>query len=430
MFFNLINISKSYLKSNLLNKASVFLDEKNDLVKNTVDFILPTIFGGIIQKCENKEDALEIYNHIKYSSFNAINNFDEIFRGNNSLVFDESHHLLKEIFEKRNLIIQSISKSTKLHKDSVNGLLKMILPIVVKTIGNEIKNENLTPEQFSGLLYSHRTYIAKSVTAEYMQIMINDFNLFTLDLNYNPNSFLNNSNKEKRNKKIKDFSFATLLLVFVILSYSYITKKNLFTKSFKESKREHITSNISNSQTVEANTINDASLLFNPNESVLKKYIKGYEFLGYFKNRALKDDSVILIASNGGFNKLLNHIENNKPISKQAWFDILGIAVDKGKSSIDVEKSKIALDNLAHILNTYNNISLKVGSGTDNVGSSTDNFIKSDKIALSAMNELIKRGISKKRLRFEGYGENYPTFDNNSSKKTLNNRVFVRLTQK
>lgn len=100
MSVNLIEESKGYLKSSLYYKSSVFLDEKADDLKSIVDLILPTLLGGIIQKCEfNEEEVDELYNQIKYSSFNFITNFDEIFEGENSLVFDKSYQLYKNIFE-------------------------------------------------------------------------------------------------------------------------------------------------------------------------------------------------------------------------------------------------------------------------------------------------------------------------------------------
>lgn len=422
MLYNLLDISKSYLKNNLLNKASAFLDEDIDFIKKASDLIIPTLFGGIIEKCET-DDVNEIYNQIKYSSFNSIKTFENIFKGNNSLIFDESQKLLTSIFDdKVSDLALLLSKNSKLHKESSNSLLKMILPIIVKTIGEKIKLNSLSVQQFHELINSQKNFIAKSVTADYMNTIVDTFELDSLnDKNGIKNTYPQNNNKNFRNLAVLSVVLVSLLGLFFYLNTTHTNKKESLTDSITNTAKQKITSN---------NTIDDLNVFFNPSKEHLGKYIKNYEFLGSFIEKKLKNGTSIIVLSNDGESKLVDFIESDSPVDKKAWFDFRRIAVNKITGFIN-DKSSAQIHNIVKILKAYPNVNLKIGGYTDNQGSPIKNFDTSYRFAEEVTREILKYNIDISRIRYEGYGENYPTSDNDTEYgKKLNQRIAIRVSKK
>ncbi|GAA3602184.1 OmpA family protein [Flavivirga amylovorans] len=155
------------------------------------------------------------------------------------------------------------------------------------------------------------------------------------------------------------------------------------------------------------------------------------------KKRCFKDGSFDFASyksENTTYNKDLEIIATNpiteatnefKMITKNIYFDF-------AKHSIKKE-SYATLNKIIEVLNNHPKTRLAINAHTDNKGSDTFNLSLSKKRAKSALNYLIKNGISKNRLLSKGYGESKPLIDckNYCSKKDLqtNRRVeFVILS--
>jgi len=89
------------------------------------------------------------------------------------------------------------------------------------------------------------------------------------------------------------------------------------------------------------------------------------------------------------------------------------------------------LENVAALLTAYQNVKLKIGGYTDNVGDDNANLKLSDARAKTTMAELVKLGIPADRLSAEGFGEQFPVADNNTEEgRQKNRRIDVRVTAK
>ncbi|WP_194766907.1 OmpA family protein [Tamlana sp. I1] len=113
-------------------------------------------------------------------------------------------------------------------------------------------------------------------------------------------------------------------------------------------------------------------------------------------------------------------LETIPPIVTETNIVLENIYFDFNKWNVK-EESFISLNKIAKVLNDNPNMKLAINAHTDNKGSASYNLRLSEKRAASAVNYLVKNGISKSRLKSKGYGESEPLIDckNNCSAEDL-----------
>jgi len=108
-------------------------------------------------------------------------------------------------------------------------------------------------------------------------------------------------------------------------------------------------------------------------------------------------------------------IEKNEPIElKNIEFEF-DSAVLKSSSFIELEK-------LFSFLKNYKDLNIKIQGHTDNQGKENYNQNLSEARAQAVKNYLVEKGISNKRLNYEGFGESIPLENNNTELGRSKNR--------
>lgn len=104
------------------------------------------------------------------------------------------------------------------------------------------------------------------------------------------------------------------------------------------------------------------------------------------------------------------------------------ILFQTGKSDLSPNAST-SLDKLVQVLSSYADTDVKVFGHTDDVGSESFNQTLSERRAESVASYLTSRGLSRNRIRTQGFGESYPKCDNNNDEgKACNRRVEFAIT--
>jgi outer membrane protein OmpA-like peptidoglycan-associated protein len=94
------------------------------------------------------------------------------------------------------------------------------------------------------------------------------------------------------------------------------------------------------------------------------------------------------------------------------------------------KESITELNNLVTLLSDNKNLIMEIGGYTDSTGSVQYNMVLSEKRALSVVNYLINHGISSDRLKYKGYGNNYPLGDNVTIEgRKLNRRTEAKIIE-
>ncbi len=99
-------------------------------------------------------------------------------------------------------------------------------------------------------------------------------------------------------------------------------------------------------------------------------------------------------------------------------------------ASILPETATIELDKLVTLLNEHPTLQVLISGHTDNTGNEVDNKKLSANRALSIVNYLIEKGISKNRLAYKGYGSSLPIATNDTPEgRARNRRTSVEITK-
>ncbi len=173
-----------------------------------------------------------------------------------------------------------------------------------------------------------------------------------------------------------------------------------------------------------------ADAIYGAGADLVGKTVKGFEYLGEFTSRKLKDGTELVVPNKGFEYKLVDFIEGDDEVSKDNWFDLRRIVFTTGSTNLD-EHSMAQIENVAKILKAYPNVHLKIGGYTDNTGNADNNKKLSAKRAEAVVNALVEKGIDASRLSSEGYGSEHPIASNDTPEgRELNRRVAGRVTQK
>jgi len=117
------------------------------------------------------------------------------------------------------------------------------------------------------------------------------------------------------------------------------------------------------------------------------------------------------------------------PVQKGAKFLINNIFFEFGKFNL-LPESYPELNRLAEFLKKNPEIRIKISGYTDNIGSTEDNQILSQKRADAVREYLISKGIEVERITTLGYGEKDPIATNKTEKgRALNRRVEFEISE-
>ena len=110
-----------------------------------------------------------------------------------------------------------------------------------------------------------------------------------------------------------------------------------------------------------------------------------------------------------------------KDIEKGSSHTIEDILFETNSSKID-PSSELVLEAFASWLNANEAINIEIQGHTDDIGAQEDNLALSKDRAFSVMEFLIKLDVSPSRLKFKGYGELQPKYDNDNKENRSKNR--------
>jgi OmpA-OmpF porin, OOP family len=137
------------------------------------------------------------------------------------------------------------------------------------------------------------------------------------------------------------------------------------------------------------------------------------------------------IPANGIEDRIIKFIEaKDQVVDKQIWFNFDRINFATGSSDLTKESME-QVNNMVEILKAYPAVEFKIGGYTDNKGKPTDNLLLSEKRAKAVMNAIVKGGVEAPRLRAEGFGDQFPEATNDTEEgRAKNRRIAVSLRKK
>ena len=177
----------------------------------------------------------------------------------------------------------------------------------------------------------------------------------------------------------------------------------------------------------------DENAIYSGGKALIGKTVAGFEGLGQFVSRKLKNGTEIVIPNKGAEAQVVNFVEGNGKVSDdkaEGWYNMKRVLFQTGSANLDA-KSMNQIENMAAIMKAYPDVNLKVGGYTDNTGDAAANVALSDARANAVMAAIVEKGIDGGRLTAEGYGDAHPVATNDTDEgRQQNRRVAVRVTKK
>ena len=104
-------------------------------------------------------------------------------------------------------------------------------------------------------------------------------------------------------------------------------------------------------------------------------------------------------------------------------FAMRAVQFETGKAALK-EESNSVLDQIVEIMNRYPGYKLRISGHTDDVGEEGSNQVLSEERAKACYQYLSAKGISPKRIKYEGFGESRPVANNKlPAGRRMNRRV-------
>ncbi|HEY4187722.1 MAG TPA: OmpA family protein [Polyangia bacterium] len=131
--------------------------------------------------------------------------------------------------------------------------------------------------------------------------------------------------------------------------------------------------------------------------------------------------------------RLIAFIEDPKQkVDRTTWFDFDRVLFEGDGALLDVQKSRLQLDNVSQILNAYPAVKVKIGAFTDNSRPATVGKKLTSGQAEAVKAALVQMSVKPARLAAEGYGSQNPVCPANEDApcRSRNRRVAVHVTAK
>jgi len=145
------------------------------------------------------------------------------------------------------------------------------------------------------------------------------------------------------------------------------------------------------------------------------------DFLMVVKKEDYSYTSALIETSDSTFVKPVEVDFEVKPIETGQAVELKDIYYATASYEID-HKSLVVLDGFIEFLIENPNVQIEIRGHTDNIGSLHTNLTLSTNRAKAVYDYLIQKGISKTRLRYQGYGPNKPIASNNTEAGRAKNR--------
>ena len=453
MAINLLDLAKTYLTDNIVEKMALANDEPSTATRTAIGGILPALLGGVLNKVNADGNANWLMTLLQTGNFGSsmLNNLGTMFTGSAATDRTEAtgETLTRSLFgNQTDDVARGIAGYAGVRKDAASGLMDMAAPVLMSVIGQQVNKENMDTSGLMSLITSQADNIkaalpsglatlgglsgvgavmgrgatatttppvlttpAAGTSAAYTALATNDDDGKAGGL---PGWLL----------PLLGILGVLALLWFLLRGCD--SKPATTTGAMADSTAMNMEAGTDTAMT-NMETAGDSLATGDAGDAIANAAAN----LGAFGKRNLPDGVELNIPANGIENKLIAFIEDKaKAVDKTTWFSFDRLEFATGKSTL-LPKSQEQLTNIAAILKAYPNVDLKLGGYTDNTGNASVNMKLSDDRAKSTMAELVKMGVGASRLAAEGYGPEYPLATNETAEgRQRNRRIDVRVTKK
>ncbi len=429
MAFNLLDLIKGGISSDLVSKAASMLGENGEAVQKALSGSVPTILSGMLNKVTDTNASVGIMNLIQSGQ-------------------EDGSKIITSLFgDKAENAANAIAEHAGIKPESATKVLSMAAPLVSGGVGKALAGAGGLAG-IAGLLFNN----LDSIKAALPSGILDKIGIGSLDglaekaknifgasavagvaantgAGHNVGHGHAAHGHGHDDKKVEVAPFVKIFpwlggLAVVALAWFLMSRGNQHATAGHEAggHEQHA-----------AATHDEAAAVAHETKAELKDTAATIAAgtLGEKYKVKIASGLELDIPGNGIEDRMIKFIENKEQIiDKQIWFNFDRINFATNSADLTKESAE-QVNNMVEILKAYPVVEFKIGGYTDNVGNPANNIALSQKRADAVMNAIAKGGIDAKRLRAEGFGDQFPEASNDTEEgKAKNRRIAVSIRKK
>ena len=430
MSFNLIDEAKSLLPSDLISKAATSLGETESGIQRAVNGSIPTVLSGLLNQSSTTGTSGIMEMVRNASGSNVSGNVSGLLSGGSiSGIGATVMGWLRSLFgDKLSSVTNSLASFAGIKPSSASSVMSLAAPAVLGSVGNYVKENNLTASGLGSFLMTQKNSILNAIPSGFN--LAGALGLSSLgDIGSRISSTVSSASNYAVNTVKKTSGTRWLWFLLLLLGAGLLIW--LFTR--KPAPKEEA-----------AAVVTDTAATVIPSAGVAPVTVKGK--LDTTSGNFIYDIGEMItidLPNNGGQlsvgkysteARLVEFLKDPNAVVDTVngnWFDFTNVRFKTGSSTI-TDDSYTQLKNLVAIIKAFPNATFKVGGYTDNTGDASKNLALSQKRAEAVAAAILKQGANKEQIaKAEGYGQEHPVGDNSTAEgRAMNRRVSVRVKSK
>ncbi|MDO5655857.1 MAG: OmpA family protein [Flavobacteriaceae bacterium] len=458
MSLNLLDAIKNEVSSTVIDKISNYLGESRGNTSNAITAAIPAILAFFSEKSRTESGASSLINLATDSNLLNLfsgNSFTDVFEKNRDSLMSKGNSMLIDLFgDKEAKLSQEISNYANIGKESSDGILASILPLIMSVLGNRISGDGLNASSLLGLFDNQRDSIFSAIpaglaglggvlglsnwgdrVADQVAATTTRVTDTVRDAVDTTRTHVREEKEHFDNNNDNGGGFMKWLLPLLGIIAALALLWFLMQKCNDDKK---VTEPATTTQTHDVEMDHDATVTA-PAANIRGEYDEANNRFVYDRGAdreiTFPDGTSIIVGDNSTEWKLFDFISNDANTvsddKTQGWITLDRVYFETGSNKLTAE-SKAQLDNIAAIMKAYPNAKAKFGGYTDNAGSDDINVPLSNDRAIAVMNDVVNTGIDAARVEAEGYGAQHFVCPANDTPACMaqNRRVDIRVTSK
>ena len=430
MSFNILDLVKDQLGSQLGAQASTFLGESESVTGKALEALLPSILGSMADKGSSKTGVEGLLGSIGGLDSGLLDNIGDAFSGGSSAISKIINYggpiLSLLMGNKMGALGSLISNFSGMKSSSSSTLLKLAAPFIMNIVGKKLKGMGVG--DIIDLFKGQKSNIAKGLPK--------GFDTSSLGLS------MDDSFVDKAEDALEDVADAAMdagkkgvgflkwlvpgFLILMALAYFFgfktgcgavdntVDKATDMTEQVAESASDAVASG--------AEAVGDAV----KGAASLTGDAIGAVFSAVDKAAKKAMDGITFVTGSAG-DQLKKFIEGG--FSGENKFRFSNLTFASGSADIDADTS-VEIDNIGAILKAYPNVNLAIEGYTDNTGDATKNEALSLHRAQAVKSRLEAQGVAAARIVTAGFGSANPIASNNNPEgRAKNRRIELRIVE-
>lgn len=439
------------ITTTVIDKISNYLGESREKTGQAITAIIPSVLAMLSKNSSNQNDGDNIYKLSSDAGLTELfqeNTFTEVYEKNRDSLMLQGNSMLISLFgDKETVLSKGIADYADISKESVDGILAAVVPLILSVIGRDAAQQNLNatdyPTYFSNQNENIYSEIPVGLNALMTKLGLERSKFKSVDNRpYQKTESTNVSSEIEKERRTRfdedddenDDDEPVGYMKWVLPLLGILAALALLWLLMKQCQDENITPQDTITDTIGVNQHDRSGeyWLGGTYDSINNRFL--YD-VGTNREIQLADGEILNVGDNSVEWKLHNFIiDESYSVSEdktQDWFTLDRVYFETGSNNLTSE-SQDQINNIVAILKANPDVRVKFGGYTDNSGSDDVNIPLSAERASVIMNQVIDAGIDFSRLESEGYGSQHPVCTENDTAECMskNRRVDIRVTAK